>query len=237
MTDAAIEFRRFSKAYGKITAVEDVSFTVRAGRVVGLLGVNGAGKTTCLRALLGLIRPTEGDAYVLGKRYMEHENPSIVGASIDGVGFTSGATAKTELLIWARALGISEDRVAQVLNLVGLGDARNHSIAKFSQGMKQRLSLGVALLSEPKILVLDEPTTGLDPTGIRWLRSHLRGLAAKGATVLLSSHILNEVEESVDDVVILQRSLKYSGSLEELTENGRYALESRFFELTGGEAA
>lgn len=235
MTEKAIEFRDFSKAYGNVMAVKDVSVDVAEGRVVGLLGGNGAGKTTCLRGLLGLVQPTTGGAYILGQKFTEHEKTTIVGASIDGVGFTPGATVKKELLIWARALGIGKHRVDEVLDLVGLFKNSNKNVSKLSQGMRQRLALGIALLHEPRIIVLDEPITGLDPAGIRWLRLLLRNLATKGVTVLLSSHILNEVEETVDDIIILQTTLRYAGSLNELTEHGRYSLEERFFELTGGD--
>ncbi|WKD58609.1 ABC transporter ATP-binding protein [Corynebacterium caspium] len=200
MAEAAIEFRGFSKSFGSVTAVEDVSFSVEPGRVVGLLGENGAGKTTCIRGLLGLLESDAGDALIFGKPFSTRR-----------------------------------ERVDTVLEQVSLTDAENRSVQKLSQGMKQRLALATALLPDPDILLLDEPTNGLDPTGIRWLRTLLRNFVAAGKTVLLSSHLLNEVEQTVDDVVILKRTVKFTGSLSNFTENGHFRLEDKFFELMGTE--
>lgn len=235
MAEAAIEFRGFSKSFGSVTAVEDVSFSVEPGRVVGLLGENGAGKTTCIRGLLGLLESDAGDALIFGKPFSTRRERNIVGTSIDGIGFTPGATVRRELMIWAHAHNVSRERVDTVLEQVSLTDAENRSVQKLSQVMKQRLALATALLPDPDILLLDEPTNGLDPTGIRWLRTLLRNFVAAGKTVLLSSHLLNEVEQTVDDVVILKRTVKFTGSLSNFTENGHFRLEDKFFELMGTE--
>lgn len=237
MTEAAIEFRGFSKAFGSVTAVEDVSFSVEPGRVVGLLGENGAGKTTCLRGLLGLLESDAGDALVFGSPFNTRREKNIVGTSIDGIGATPGATVRRELMIWAYAHGVSRERVDYVLEQVSLTNAQNRNVQNLSQGMKQRLALATALLPDPDILLLDEPTNGLDPTGIRWLRTLLRSLVSVGKTVLLSSHLLNEVEQTVDDVVILKQTVKFAGSLSDFTENGHFRLEDMFFELMGNEGA
>ncbi|WP_311776798.1 ABC transporter ATP-binding protein [Trueperella abortisuis] len=237
MTEAAIEFRGFSKAFGSVTAVEDVSFSVEPGRVVGLLGENGAGKTTCLRGLLGLLESDAGDALVFGSPFNTRREKNIVGTSIDGIGATPGATVRRELMIWAYAHGVSRERADYVLEQVSLTNAQNRNVQNLSQGMKQRLALATALLPDPDILLLDEPTNGLDPTGIRWLRTLLRSFVSVGKTVLLSSHLLNEVEQTVDDVVILKQTVKFAGSLSDFTENGHFRLEDKFFELMGNEGA
>lgn len=229
-----IQFHGVSKRFGTVSAVEDLSFTVRPGRVVGLLGRNGAGKTTSLRILLGLTRPTAGSATVLGHAYGELPRAARrVGVSMDAIGPTTGTTGRRDLLIWARMLGLPAARVDEVLDLVDLTDSADRRVKGYSTGMKQRLSLATALLADPELLVLDEPVNGLDPDGIRWLRELLRSLAAEGRTVLLSSHLLAEVEQTVDDVVILQRTLRYAGELSDLTSSGTERLEDRFFELAG----
>ncbi|MFI2032951.1 ATP-binding cassette domain-containing protein [Streptomyces buecherae] len=229
-----IEFRGVSKRFGPVPAVEDLSFTVRPGRVVGLLGRNGAGKTTSLRMLLGLARPTAGSTTVLGHAYGDLPDAARrVGVSMDAIGPTPGATGRRDLLVWSRTLGLPQARVDEVLDLVGLTDSADRKVKGYSTGMKQRLALATALLADPELLVLDEPVNGLDPDGIRWLRVLLRSLATEGRTVLLSSHLLAEVEQTVDDVVILQRTLRYEGELSALTSHGAERLEDRFFELTG----
>ncbi|MBU6532329.1 ABC transporter ATP-binding protein [Streptomyces sp. NPDC057245] len=243
MSSAVVaDFRGLTKRFGAFTAVEDVTFEVPAGRIVGLLGRNGAGKTTSLRMLLGLTAPTAGSATVFGKPYAELPDAAHrIGVSMDGIGATPGVTGRRDLQIWARMLGLPRRRVDEVLERVGLGDRADKQLKGFSTGMKQRHALASALLADPELLVLDEPANGLDPDGIRWLRTFLRSLADEGRTILLSSHLLAEVEQTVDDVVILQKSLRYCGPLTELTSDGRYSLEDRFFELaesTGtGEAA
>ncbi|CAL9497463.1 Bacitracin transport ATP-binding protein BcrA [Streptomyces sp. enrichment culture] len=235
MTDTAVaRFDGVTKRFGDTAAVEDVSFEVRPGRIVGLLGRNGAGKTTSLRMLLGLTRPTSGRATVFGRPYAELPGAERrVGVSMDGIGTLPGVTGRRELSIWARMLELPASRVDEVLEQTGLSDAADRKIKGYSTGMRQRHAMAAALLADPELLVLDEPANGLDPDGIRWLRTFLRSLADQGRTILLSSHLLAEVEQTVDDVVVLQRTLRYSGTLAELTEDGKHALEDRFFELVG----
>ncbi|MEV5312938.1 MULTISPECIES: ATP-binding cassette domain-containing protein [unclassified Streptomyces] len=235
MTDTAVaRFDGVTKRFGDTAAVEDVSFEVRPGRIVGLLGRNGAGKTTSLRMLLGLTRPTSGRATVFGRPYAELPGAERrVGVSMDGIGTLPGVTGRRELSIWARMLELPASRVDEVLEQTGLTGAADKKIKGYSTGMRQRHAMAAALLADPELLVLDEPANGLDPDGIRWLRTFLRSLADQGRTILLSSHLLAEVEQTVDDVVVLQRTLRYSGTLAELTEDGKHALEDRFFELVG----
>ncbi|CAK7281294.1 MULTISPECIES: ABC transporter ATP-binding protein [Streptomyces] len=236
MTDV-VDIEGLTKRYGEVTAVEDVSFQVRPGRVVGLLGRNGAGKTTTLRMLLGLARPTAGRATVFGHPYAQLPRAAHrVGVGMDGIGPSNAATGRGDLNIWARTLGLGRSRVEQVLERVGLADDAHRKLRGFSTGMRQRHALATALLADPELLILDEPANGLDPDGIRWLRQFLRSLADEGRTVLLSSHLLAEVEQTADDIVILQRTLRYSGTVADLTRNGTVSLESSFFELVGPAA-
>src|SRR3712207_4286573 len=217
---AVVTFANVTKQFGAMTAVRDLSFEVRPGRIVGLLGRNGAGKTTSLKMLLGLNRPTAGSATVFGHPYAELPHAARrVGVTMDGINPTPGSTGRRDLRIWARTLGVPVSRVDAVLERVGLEGA-DRAVKGYSTGMRQRLALATALLADPELLVLDEPVNGLDPDGIRWLRDLLRGLAAEGRTVLISSHLLAEVEQTVDDVVILQQTLRFAGSLTELTEGG-----------------
>jgi ABC-2 type transport system ATP-binding protein len=237
-TVAAVEFRSLTKTYKKQTVVEDLSFVVHPGRIVGLLGRNGAGKSTSLRALLGLVRPTSGEALVFGRPIEQVPDAARrIGFSMDGVGATPGATGRRDLRIWAGAQGVPDARVDEVIELVELTGHADRPVKGYSTGMKQRHALATALLTDPELLVLDEPTNGLDPDGIRWLRGFLRGQAEQGRTVLLSSHLLAEIEQTVDDVVVLQRTLRFAGTLEEFTGNGRYRLEDKFFQVTGSDAA
>jgi ABC-2 type transport system ATP-binding protein len=221
-----------TKRFGAKTAVEDLSFQVHRGRIVGLLGRNGAGKTTTLRMLLGLSAPTSGSATLFGHTYADLPDAARrIGVSTDGIGPLTGVTGRRDLKIWAIQMGVGTSRVDDVLEQVGLTDHADQLIKKYSTGMKQRHALATALLADPELIVLDEPANGLDPDGIRWLRTFLRSLADEGRTILLSSHLLAEVEQTVDDVVILQRTLRYSGTLADLTDNGQVTLEDRFFEL------
>lgn len=231
---AVIDIEALTKRYGELTAVEDVSFTARSGRVVGLLGRNGAGKTTTLRMLLGLARPTSGRATIFGHPYPELPRAAHrVGVSIDGIGPSAAGSGRADLRIWAKTLGLPRTRVDDVLEQVGLAADAHRKIRDYSQGMRQRHALATALLADPELLVLDEPANGLDPDGIRWLRELLRSLADEGRTVLVSSHLLAEVEQMADDIVILQKTLRYSGTTTDLTRNGAVSLESRFFDLVG----
>ena len=195
---------RLAKTYGNHEAVADVSFTVERGSIVGFLGPNGAGKTTTLRALLGLVEPTSGTALFGTTRYRDLPAPSrLVGALLDAHVGHPGRTAIGHLSVLAAPLGIPRSRVHAVLDQVGLADAAKRRIGGYSQGMRQRLGLAGALLGEPEILVLDEPSNGLDPDGIRWLRHTLRDFAAAGGTVLLSSHVLAEVAQTVEQIVVI----------------------------------
>jgi ABC-2 type transport system ATP-binding protein len=201
-----IEVSHLTKRYGSVLAVDDLSFRAEPGRVTGFLGPNGAGKTTTLRVLVALLHPTSGDARILGRHYVELEEPvGTVGAILEANAFHPGRTGRNHLRTIARAGGIPDSRVDEVLELVDLTAAANRRAKGYSLGMKQRLSLAGALLGDPEVLVLDEPANGLDPHGIRWLRDLLRSLAAKGHTVLVSSHVLTEMAQLADDVVIIAK--------------------------------
>jgi ABC-2 type transport system ATP-binding protein len=193
-----------TKDFGPLRAVDDVSFDVQAGRVVGVLGPNGSGKTTTLRMLLGLVTPTSGEALLGGRPFADLDDPARqVGAVLEARSFHPGRTARDHLRVAAVEARLQRRRVDEVLALVGLAEAADRRAGTFSLGMAQRLSLATALLGDPGVLVLDEPANGLDPSGVRWLRGFLRGLAAEGRTVLLSSHALAEVQQTVDEVLIL----------------------------------
>jgi ABC-2 type transport system ATP-binding protein len=207
-----------TKQFGSIRAVDDLRFSVRPGAVTGFLGPNGAGKTTTLRMLLGLTTPTAGTALVGDKPYVDHDCPGrVVGAALEATGFHPGRTGLGHLEAYAPQVGVSRTRCRQVMEAVGLGVAMKQRVGKYSLGMRQRLGLATALLADPPVIVLDEPTNGLDPEGIVWMRKLLRQFAAEGRTVLVSSHLLREVEASVDDVVIIaQGRLRHASSLAEL---------------------
>jgi ABC-2 type transport system ATP-binding protein len=213
-----IAVERLTKRYGETLAVDDLSFTVEAGRVTGFLGPNGSGKTTTMRALLGLIRPTSGQALVLGKPFHELPNPVLaVGASLDARDVHPGRTGRSHLRTLAAAAGLPTSRVDEVLDMTELTPARDRRVKGYSMGMRQRLALAAALLGDPKILMLDEPANGLDPQGMRWLRDILVALAAEGRAVLISSHVLSEVEQTVDSVVVIGVGrLVMQGTLQDL---------------------
>ena len=217
-----IEICELTKTFGSTTAVDQVSFTVDEGSVVGFLGPNGAGKTTTLRMLLGLVSPTSGTARLGGRAYRDIPNPSrVVGAVLESSNPYPGRTAHNHLRIQAMIAGISPSRIDEVLDLVDLTSAAGRRVGQFSLGMRQRLGLAGALLGEPAVLILDEPANGLDPEGVRWLRGLLQRLAAEGRTVLVSSHILAEVAQTVDSVVILDRGRLVTHSrLSELISSG-----------------
>lgn len=221
------------KIYGGTPAVRTLSFRADPGRVTGFLGPNGAGKSTTLRILLGLVRPDRGTATVNGVPYAELDQPSrTVGAVLDLAGAHPGMTGRRHLRVAAALGGHPGHRVDDVLTHTDLTEAADRTIGTYSTGMKQRLALATALLGDPEILVLDEPTNGLDPAGVRWLRELLRSRADSGRTVLVSSHQLSELEQSVDDVVIIHRgSGLWSGPIGELAEvHG--SLEEAFLTLT-----
>jgi len=198
-----IEIKGLTKDYGDVRAVDHLSFSVAAGSITGFLGPNGSGKSTTLRALLGLIAPTEGSATIAGRPYSELVDPlSHVGAMLEATAHPA-RSARNHLRAIAADGKASRARVDEVLDLVELSGAAARRVGGFSLGMKQRLGLATALIHDPRILVLDEPANGLDPQGIRWLRDFLRGLAADGRTILISSHVLAEVAQTVDDVVVI----------------------------------
>jgi ABC-2 type transport system ATP-binding protein len=211
---------RLTKRFGPITAVDDLSFDVQQGTITGFLGPNGAGKTTTLRMLLGLVHPTTGTALINGTPYARLERPAFtVGAVLEAAGFHPGRTARNHLRILAHPNGIPTRRVDEVLDDVELTDAAGRRVGGFSLGMRQRLMLAGALLGDPGILVLDEPTNGLDPAGVHWLRRLLRARADAGGTVLVSSHLLAELAMSADAVVIIK--------------NGRLVTEGTVADLAG----
>jgi ABC-2 type transport system ATP-binding protein len=215
---APIEIRDLTKRYGKVTAVSGLSFEVEAGRVTGFLGPNGAGKTTTLRALLGLIGATSGTATIFGRPYADLERPtSRVGAVLEDTAFHPGRTGRNHLRVLAAAGGHSPARVPELLKMVGLVEAADRRVKGYSLGMRQRLAIASALIGDPDVLVLDEPANGLDPPGIQWMRSLLRHQASLGRTVLVSSHVLAEVAQSVDDVVVIAGgSMRGAGTLHEV---------------------
>jgi ABC-2 type transport system ATP-binding protein len=228
-----------TKRYGTVTAVDSLSFEVRPGRVTGVLGPNGAGKTTTLRMLLGLTAPTSGTATINGIRYRDLPNPAhTVGAALEADTFHPGRSAIEHLRIMATAAGISRRRPEHVLSMVGLCEDRHRSVGTFSLGMRQRLTLATALLGDPGVLILDEPFNGLDPDGIRWLRRLLAELAGEGRTVLVSSHLLAESAQTVDDVVVINRGrLAAEGPVAELAAaNSAGNLEELFFDLISNPA-
>ncbi|UYN83699.1 MAG: ATP-binding cassette domain-containing protein [Microcella sp.] len=217
-TPTPIVIDALTKVYGDVTALRDVSFMAQPGKVTGFLGPNGAGKTSTLRILLGLNRPTAGSATIDGSRYRDLVDPARrVGGSLSADVFHPGRTARAHLLAIAIAAGIERSRVDIVLEQVGLESAARRAVGGYSLGMRQRLGLAGALLGDPAALVLDEPINGLDPDGIRWMRSLLRSLAAEGRTVLLSSHVLSEVQQTVDDVVVIRHGrIVFDGPLSTL---------------------
>ncbi|MBJ9990639.1 ABC transporter ATP-binding protein [Paenibacillus sp. S28] len=232
-----ITIHNLVKRRGTQEILSGISFKARPGRVTGFLGPNGAGKSSTLRILLGLDRATSGNALIDGKPFAELHNPlTTVGAALDGSGAHRMRTGREHLRWMAHAAGLSRSRVEEVLDIVGLTNAAGKRVAKYSLGMGRRLGMAAALLGDPKILVLDEPVNGLDPEGIRWIRTFLRERAASGNTVLLSSHLMGELAETVDDVVIIHHGkIVADGSLEEVIGN-HSTLEEAFFALTSGLA-
>ena len=211
------------KRFGSVVAVDGLSFTARPGMVTGFLGPNGAGKTTTLRTLLGLVRPTEGRALIDGRAYAELERPAaVVGAALEATGFHPGRSARDHLRVTCMAAGLPGERVDAVLEMTGLSEDADRRVGAYSLGMRQRLALATAVLGELPVLILDEPANGLDPAGIHWLRAMLRHLADGGCTVLVSSHVLSEVEQIADHVVIIA--------------HGRVVRDAPLAELVGEES-
>jgi ABC-2 type transport system ATP-binding protein len=235
---AAIEVRGLAKRFGRVQAVDGLSFEVARGKVTGFLGPNGAGKTTTLRMLLGLVTPDAGTATIDGRAYADLDEPlHAVGAVLEASGFHPGRTARNHLRIQALAAGADASRVDDVLELTDLAGAADRRVGGFSLGMRQRLGLAAALLADPDILILDEPANGLDPDGVRWLRDLLRGMAAEGAAVLVSSHLLAEVAQTVDEVIVIDRGrLAAQAPLDDMlsTAGPGGSLEEAFFRLTAG---
>ncbi|WP_036518094.1 ABC transporter ATP-binding protein [Nocardioides sp. J54] len=196
---------RLTVSYGAFTAVDDVSFVAQPGRVTGFLGPNGAGKSTTMRVMVGLTPPTRGQATIGGLRYHDIPNPGRhVGALLDAGAQHAGRTGREILTIGAQTMGLPRTRVDEMLELVGLTDAEaRRRLRNYSLGMKQRLGIAHALLGDPSVLILDEPANGLDPAGIRWMRGLLKGYADRGGTVLLSSHLLHEVEQIADEMILI----------------------------------
>lgn len=232
MTKISIE--GLTKDFGSHRVVDDVSFEVSSGSITGFLGPNGAGKTTTLRMALGLVTPTAGRALIDGRPYRDLEEPRrVVGALLEATGFHPGRRGRDHLRVLAEVVGIPETRIDEVLDLVNLGAASGDRVRTFSLGMKQRLGLAAALLGDPEVLILDEPANGLDPAGMAWLRSLLRGLAAEGRTVLVSSHVLSEVQQIATEIVIIDEgTLRFSGPIDDL---GGASLEDAFLSLTASK--
>jgi ABC-2 type transport system ATP-binding protein len=225
----AIEIQGLSKRFGEVTAVDDLSFSAREGAVTGFLGPNGSGKTTTLRMLLGLVAPSSGTATFDGRTYAQLEGPiRHVGAVLEATSFHPGRRAHQHLAVQAVAAGVPVSRIDHVLAEVGLSEAAHRRVKGFSLGMRQRLGLASSLLGSPAVLILDEPTNGLDPEGVHWLRQYLRAYADRGGCVLVSSHLLAEVEQTVDDVVIIANGrLVTQSSLSGLGRHSRRAIRVR----------
>jgi ABC-2 type transport system ATP-binding protein len=236
--EPAVHVQQLGKRYGELVAVDSLSFSLPQGTLTGFLGPNGAGKTTTLRLLLGLAAPSSGEALIFGRPYRELKNPCRrVGAVLESNDFDPGRSGRNHLRSLALATGIPRWRVEELLELVELTAAAQRPVRTYSLGMRQRLGLAAALLGDPELLVLDEPANGLDAAGVHWLRGFLRQFAARGHTVLVSSHILAEVAQTVDQVLIIDRGrLIASVRLEELGDGAR-SLEDLYLELTAKEKA
>ncbi|ACQ82130.1 ABC transporter related [Beutenbergia cavernae DSM 12333] len=229
---SAIAISGLRKSYGPVHAVDDVTFAVEPGRVVGLLGPNGAGKSTTLGVLLGLVAAHAGSATIQGRAYADLPRPShVVGALLDAGGQHPGRTGRDHLRVLATAARLPLERVEEVLDLVGMTPAAHRRVRTYSLGMRQRLGLAAALLGRPEVLVLDEPANGLDPAGMRWLRTLLRSFADDGGAVLLASHVLAEVAQVADDVVVIGHGrVLTAGPLTDLVTDS--SLEDVYLDLT-----
>jgi len=224
--DGRIVVSGLTKSFGSVKAVDDMSFTVEPGTVAGFLGPNGAGKTTTLRMVVGLAKPDSGSATISGKRYVDLPTPpSEVGAVLETSGFHPARSGRQHLRTYCIVNGYPAKRADEVLDMVGLAAAAKRPVRGYSLGMRQRLALAAALLGDPQVLILDEPANGLDPEGIVWMRTLLRDLAGCGRTVLVSSHVLTEMQQLVDHVVIINRGkLVRQGTLDDLESSGRAVL-------------
>ena len=235
---ATLEARGLTKSYRSVRAVSNLSFTASPGLVTGFLGPNGSGKTTTLKAMLGMIRADSGDVTIDGRPYAELREPRrVVGAMLETTGFHPGRTGRDHLRVIAVAARLPQSRVDEALDEVGLTDSATRRVRGYSLGMRQRLGLAAALLGDPEALVLDEPANGLDPAGMVWLRRLLRDRAGRGGTVMVASHVLSEMEQTIDHVVIVRAGeLRFDGRLDDLAgESG--SLEGGFLRLTSDEVA
>lgn len=228
MTVGQIEIQNLHKRFGQVQALNNLSFSVEPGKVTGFLGPNGSGKTTTLRILLNLVRQNSGTATISGKPYQKLSRAiHQVGAALDTTSFHSGFTGRNHLKVTASASKIGKQRIDELLELVGLTHAADRKIGGYSLGMKQRLGLANALLGDPQVLILDEPINGLDPDGIRWMRNFLKNLAAEGRTVLFSSHLLSEVEQSVDELIVINKGQNvYQGTVGGLSQSNETLVEA-----------
>ena len=235
----AVVAESLSKRFGPVLAVDELSFTLEPGTITGFLGPNGAGKTTTLRMLLGLTAPTSGHSLVLGKPYAELDRPALsIGAVLEATDFHPGRSGRDHLRMLADAVGLPGSRADDVLQTVELQTAGKRRVKGYSLGMRQRLGLAGALLGDPELLILDEPANGLDPEGVRWLRDFLRAFAAQGRTVLVSSHVLAEVAQTVDQVLIITHGrLVIESSLQQLTSRVGAAVRVRTSQPDQLEAA
>ena len=234
-----ITIQNLTRRYGRFTAVDDISFEAGAGTVTGFLGPNGAGKSTTMRMLVGLTRPTSGAATILGRPYAALPNPGrSVGVLLDASAQHGGRTGREVLTLAAGVLGLPSTRVEEMLVQVGLTERESRRrVRHYSLGMRQRPGIAHALLGDPQVLVLDEPANGLDPVGIHWMRGLLRGFADRGGTVLLSSHLLNEVEAVADDLVLIGRgALVAAGPTRDLVPTDGGGLEQMFLTLTANDS-
>jgi ABC-2 type transport system ATP-binding protein len=232
-----IRVESLTKSYGGFTAVDDVSFTAEPGRVTGFLGPNGAGKSTTMRILVGLTPATSGVAEVCGRRFADLPNPGVeVGVLLDASAQHAGRTGREILVLAQRMMGLPARRVDEMLDQVSLTPTEaGRRVRDYSLGMRQRLGIGAALLGDPEVLILDEPANGLDPAGIRWMRDLLRSYADGGATVLLSSHLIHEIEVIADDLVVIGHGrVVAAGTKTDLLAAAGTSLEELFLELTAG---
>ena len=232
-SQTVVSVRGLTKRYGNQLAVDDLTFRLDAGTITGFLGPNGAGKSTTMRLLLGLAQPTAGDALIFGRQYRELEHPGRrVGAVLESGDFDPGRSGRNHLRALALSVGVDNSRVDDLLALVGLGTAATRKVRTYSLGMRQRLGLAGALLGNPELLLLDEPANGLDPEGIHWLRGFLRQFAEHGGTVLISSHVLAEIAQTVEAVVIINRGRLVATLGQDDLRSGERSLEDCYLELT-----
>ncbi len=225
-----LETRNLKKSYGKHLVVDDISLKVPRGSIYGLLGPNGAGKSTTLKMVTGLLHPTSGEIFVFGERW-RREHLDRIGALIELPALYGNLTAHENLLVHARLIGIADERIKEVLEIVDLNDTGKKLVSQFSTGMKQRLGIAIALLGNPDLLILDEPSNGLDPIGIQNLRELIKSFQKMGITVILSSHILTEISKLVDTIGIISNGkLKYQGTIDEKQD-----IEQLFFNVIRGE--